>query len=72
MLDATSAKLIKEIDEAIERLGDRIDKLEKQINQSDDLDQLRGGGDLTWIEKWQKNLRDYKASRLREGVEILE
>jgi predicted ribosome quality control (RQC) complex YloA/Tae2 family protein len=72
LLDATGAKLIKEIDEAIERLGDRIDKLQKQIDQSNDIEQLRGGGELTWIERWQRNLRDFKESKLREGVVELE
>lgn len=72
MLDETKAKTIKEIDDAIERLGDRIDKLQKQIDQSDDIEQLRGGGELTWIEKWQNNMRDFKAAQSRQGIVELE
>ena len=68
LLATTKAKEIKEIDEAIERLNDRIEKTQKQIDQSDELSELRGGGELTWIEKWQRGLRERKAAKEREGI----
>jgi len=68
LLNTNKAKEIKEIDEAIERLNDRIEKTQKQIDQSDELSELRGGGELTWIEKWQRGLRERKAAKEREGI----
>lgn len=60
-------KKIKELDSAIEVLGKRCEILEKRIsdNHREEI-VLRGGGKLSFIEKWQNNQRNARKLKERE------
>jgi len=49
-------------------LNIRLTTLQRKVESNDEVDILRGGGELTWIEKWQKNMRDYKTAKERQGI----
>lgn len=72
----TIARKIKEYDETIERLTDRILKLQQQIDSDEETERIiKGGGKLSMIEKWQLNQKKFNESqRLKEqatGVELI-
>lgn len=77
LLHTKEVREIKDLDTAIERLMDRCEKIQKVID-SEELGssvQLKGGGKLSFLEKWQKNMVAYKQSEKdrveRTGVEYL-
>lgn len=77
ILSATTAKEISDLDNAIEKLMDRCKKIQNEIDSDDALEsvQLKGGGKLSFLEKWQKNRVSYleaeKQRIERIGIENL-
>lgn len=57
ILSATTAKEISDIDNAIDKLMDRCKKIQNEIDSDEATAnvQLKGGGQLSFLEKWQKN-----------------
>lgn len=51
-----SARNIKSLDETIDRLLQRIDTLQNEVDKADESVELKGGGKLSLIEKWQRNM----------------
>lgn len=64
LLHTTDFKDIKVIDDAIDRLMDRCVKIQKDIDSDESISniQLKGGGKLSFLEKWQSNMVAFKAS----------
>lgn len=62
---------ISKIDEAITLLQDRLEKLQTDIDKSEDVLLLKGDGKLSMIEIWQKNQREYKRNKAKTGIEYL-
>jgi hypothetical protein len=63
LIDETKAKTLKEIDDAIERLSDRADKLQKQIDQSDMIEQenllsLKSGREIFGSTRQAKSVKE--------------
>lgn len=72
LVEESNPKKLKELDEGIERLTTRVTALQKKVDSNDEAEVLRGGGELTWIEKWQRNLRAFQKSKEKEGIVNLE
>ncbi len=68
-------KKINEIDAAIERLSNRIKNIQEEIDSSEDLIPIKGGGSTSYLERWQKNRKAFveEQNRLKErtGLEML-
>lgn len=77
ILNATTAKEISDIDVAIDKLMERCKKIQNEIDSDEATSnvQIKGGGKLSFIEKWQKNRSAYleaEKQRLeRTGVEFI-
>ena len=56
----TTAQKIKGIMETMELVSKKIDELNDKILQKESELELRGGGDLTFIEQWQINQEEFK------------
>jgi predicted metal-dependent phosphoesterase TrpH len=65
--EAKSPRDIKELDSAIEALQKRCAILEKTISENNATElRLRGGGKLSFIEKWQQNQRNAQKAMQRQ------
>ena len=61
LLAEKNARKISEIDEAITKLTKRCDQIQREIDQDEELTtEIKGGGKISFIERWQKNQREYK------------
>lgn len=70
------ARKIGEYDEAIERLTDRIEKLQQQIDSDEEAERIiKGDGKLSMIEKYQLNAKKFRDSQKQkeqaQGVEYI-
>lgn len=65
--EASNPRDINDLDNAIERLIKRCEILEKTISENNKNEIiLKGGGKLSFIEKWQKNQREAQKIKERE------
>lgn len=53
-------KKINDFDVAIERLEKRCSDLQKEVDADEEIAQLKGGGQKTFIERWQENQKKFK------------
>ena len=60
LIGETEARKIKEIMETIELIDSKIDKVVEKIHQAELEFELKGGGDLSLIEKWIMNRESYQ------------
>lgn len=54
-----SAPKIRGLMETMDLIGKKIDELNDKIMQQESELELKGGGELTWIENWQKNQEEF-------------
>lgn len=67
----TSSREMKNLDETIMRFMERCEEIQKIIDQDDNIQQLIGGGNATFLERWQKNMRKYKEEQAQKAKNIL-
>ncbi len=61
LMAEASPRRIKEIDEAIERLAARREKMQREIDMDEEASRvIKGGQQMSMIEKWQENKRKAK------------
>lgn len=74
LYDETNAKRIIEIDNLVTHLLKRIHELQDDINHSERMEEIKGGGQLSFIEKWQMNrvvfLEDVGKKKDLEALEL--
>jgi len=72
--EENDVRKIKSIDDAIERLSDRCEKIQLQVDTSDEAE-LRGGGEKSFLEKWQENRKVFietkNHKKERKGIELI-
>lgn len=67
MLNESDPRKIGLLDDAIEVLQKRAEKIEKELNEMNMVEQeLKGGQTLSLLEKWQKNQLEYNKTRQRQ------
>ena len=73
LAEETSAKKISDIDNAIAMLSDRCKKVQYEIDKDEEYLELKGGGELSFLETWQRNKRNWQEDQQyrkeRTGVE---
>lgn len=72
LLTEDSPKRMKDIDIAISGLLDRCKKIQAEIDERDKRDDIVGDGSLSFIERWQENMRKSKENEQRQGVAYLQ
>lgn len=75
LLSENNPKKIFEIDGAIEKLTNRAIKAQQEQDMQDEAVALKGGGKLSFLERWQDNMRNNAKNQKRikeaQGVENL-
>lgn len=63
-------KRITALDELATRLMKRVKEMQEDINHSERMDEIRGGGTKSFIEIWQTNMKQFKEEeRKRKEIE---
>ncbi len=75
LIDESDPKKIAELDVAIERLSKRVRDMNEQIAKEDESLVIRGGGSLTYLEKWQDSMVEFEKKKQeavrRQGTEMI-
>lgn len=58
LLSENNEKKIFDIDNAIEKLSARVVKMQSELDMEDEAVAIRGGGKLSFLEKWQERMRN--------------
>lgn len=73
LIRENNPKKIGEIDTAIERLSKRVETMEREQDMIDEAVAIKGGGKLSFLEKWQERMRENakkkEQQKYYEGVE---
>ena len=83
LITENDPKKIANIDAAIKTLESRISEIQREIDKDEEAEELRGGGEMSYIERWQANMRNAKSqskdkkdrdghAAIRHGVEQFE
>lgn len=70
LMDEASPRLVNEISKSIEHLMDRCEAIQKEVDRDEQTLALKGGGSLTYIEKFQANRKLFEKSK--ENSRIVE
>ena len=60
LITENDPKKISGIDAAIKTLESRITEIQREIDKDEEAEEIKGGGELSYIEKWQANMRASK------------
>ena len=66
LITESSAIRVKGIMDTINLIDDRLDNLVIKISTADKSMELKGGGELTWIELWQISRSEFKRANIIE------